>query len=147
MKRILFLLSTLLFISMGAGAQKSEVFVNDGAAIRGYDVVAYFKENKAVKGSKDFSFNWNNAIWFFASKQNLDSFKKAPEKFAPQYGGYCAYGTSEGHKAPTEPDAFTIVNGKLYFNYNKDVQVMWRKDKEARIITADKNWTDLKDKE
>ncbi len=147
MKTILFFLSAIIFISTGAVAQKSEVFIANGAALNGYDVVAYFKENKAVKGSKELSAHWNNATWFFSTKQNLDSFKSEPEKFAPQYGGYCAYGTSEGHKASTEPDAFAIVNGKLYFNYNRDVQVMWQKEKEERIKTADKKWPEIKDKE
>ena len=147
MKKILFFLGATIFISAGATAQKSEVFIANGAALNGYDVVAYFKENKAVKGSKELSVNVNNATWYFSTKQNLDSFKAAPEKFVPQYGGYCAYGTSEGHKAPTEPDAFTIVNGKLYFNYNKDVQAMWQKERDERIKTADKNWGEIKDKE
>ena len=147
MKRILFLLSVALCVTGNMFAQKSAVFVSDNAAIHGYDAVAYFKESKPVKGTKEFSLDWNNATWYFSNKENMESFKKAPEKYAPQYGGYCAYGTSEGHKAPTEPDAWAIVNGKLYFNYNKDVQTMWLKDKEERIKTADKKWVDIKDKE
>lgn len=147
MKKILFFLSTVLIISVSVSAQKSAVFVTGGIAINGYDAVAYFKESKAVKGISGFSYNWNNATWYFSSKENLANFKTAPEKFAPQYGGYCAYGTSEGHKAPTEADAWTIVNNKLYFNYNKDVKALWLKDTSKLIEKADKNWTDLKDKE
>ncbi|MEP7317530.1 MAG: YHS domain-containing (seleno)protein [Panacibacter sp.] len=147
MKKILFFLSTILIISLNATAQKSAVFVDNNVAIRGYDVVAYFKDNKPVKGKKELSYNWNNAAWYFSNKENLADFKAAPEKFAPQYGGYCAYGTSEGHKAPTQPDAFSIVNGRLYFNYNKDVQIMWLRDTTKLIEKADKNWQDIKDKE
>lgn len=125
-------------------AQSSEVFVTDEGAIQGYDAVAYFKEGKPLKGKSEFSTLWNGAQWSFSSKQNLEMFKSNPEKYAPQYGGYCAYGTSEGHKAPTQPDAFTIVNGKLYLNYNKDVRTEWSKNKKERILQADKNWPTVK---
>jgi hypothetical protein len=76
----------------------------------------------------------------------LEAFKANPEKYAPQYGGFCAYGTSEGHKAPTQPDAWTIVNDKLYFNYNKDVKVLWNKNQSERIKKADENWIEIKGK-
>jgi YHS domain-containing protein len=128
-------------------AQKSEVFTKSGTAINGYDPVAYFKEGQAAKGTDQFVYNWNGADWRFSNQQNLDSFKTSPQKFAPQYGGYCAYGMYEGHKAPTEPDAWTIVNGKLYFNYNLKVRELWRDKKEEKIETADKNWPGIKDKE
>lgn len=128
-------------------AQKSEVFKSSGKAIRGYDPVAYFTEGKAVKGSEKLSFHWNDADWYFSSTQNLNSFSKDPGKYAPQYGGYCAYGLSEGHKAPTDPDAWTIVDGKLYLNYSKDVRAKWRENENERIAKADANWPQLKDKE
>ncbi len=147
MKKIMFFLTAVLVISVSVSAQKSEVFISNDAAISGYDAVAYFKESKPVKGKVELSYNWNNAIWYFSTKENLNDFKAAPEKFAPQYGGYCAYGTSQGHKAPTEPDAWTIVHNKLYFNYNKDVKAMWLKDTTNLIEKGDKNWPQIKDKE
>ncbi|HXB44544.1 MAG TPA: YHS domain-containing (seleno)protein, partial [Puia sp.] len=70
-----------------------------------------------------------------------------PAKYAPQYGGYCAYGLTGNHKAPTEPDAWTIIDGKLYLNYNKEVQGIWNKKQKEYISTADKNWPALKNKE
>lgn len=76
----------------------------------------------------------------------MEAFKANSEKYAPQYGGFCAYGTSEGHKAPTQPDAWTIVNDKLYFNYNKDVKVLWNKNQSERIKKADENWIEIKGK-
>lgn len=133
-----------MIILVPAWAQSGEVFTTEEGAIRGYDPVAYFKEGMPVKGKKEFSITWNNAVWLFSSKQNLETFQSAPEKFAPQYGGYCAYGTSEGHKAPTEPDAFTIVNGKLYLNYNNDVKATWSENRQERIEKADKNWPMVK---
>jgi len=133
--------------SLITSAQKSEVFTKSGTAISGYDPVAYFKEGHATKGTVQFVYNWNGADWYFSNQQNLDSFKTSPQKFAPQYGGYCAYGMYEGHKAPTDPDAWTIVNGKLYFNYNLKVRELWRDKKEEKIETADKNWPAIKDKD
>jgi len=143
----MFILGFLLLTSFSVTAQRSEVFIKSGIAIQGYDAVAYFKEGKAIIGNEQFSFKWNDANWNFANQQNLDSFKLNPEKLAPQYGGYCAYGMSEGHKAPTDPNAFTIVNDKLYLNYNPKVKELWNKNQAKRIEDADKNWPVLKSKE
>ena len=141
------MLAFILATTFSTKAQKSEIFVKDDAAIRGYDAVAYFTAGKPMKGSKEFSVSYKGAVWYFSSKQNADLFKGNPEKYVPQYGGYCAYGMSDNHKAPTEPDAWTIINGKLYLNYNKDVQTKWNKKQQEYIITADKNWQVIKNKE
>ena len=146
MKKRILMFSILVFASLSLFSQKSETFVQSGKAIRGYDPVAYFSEGKPVKGDEKLVYNWNNANWYFSSQQNLDLFKANPEKYAPQYGGYCAYGLSEGHKAPTDADAWTIEDGKLYLNYNTDVRKMWSKEKKERIEKADKNWPTVKDK-
>ena len=137
----------MLFVSAVSFAQKPQAFEEKGIAINGYDAVAYFKEGKPVMGKKTFLFQWHDAYWLFSSKQNLDSFAHNPEKYAPQFGGYCAYGLSEGHKAPTQPDAWTIVDGKLYFNYDTEVRELWKKEMDDRIKHADENWPALKDKE
>ena len=147
MKKVIVSMSLLFFISLAAVAQKSEVFSPSDGAIHGYDPVAYFKESKPVKGDKKYSLSWNSATWYFASQQNLDAFKADPGKYAPQYGGYCAYGLANGHKATTEPDAWLISDGKLYLNYDKDVQVKWQKKQTEYIQTADKIWPEIKDKE
>ena len=147
MKKILLMSGFLLLAVAGSFAQKSAVFNPAEGAIHGYDPVAYFKESKPVKGDKKYSLPWNSATWYFASQENLDAFKASPEKFAPQYGGYCAYGLAGGHKAPTDPEAWLIKDDKLYLNYNKDVQVMWKKKQAEYIVTADKLWPTLKDKE
>lgn len=145
-KLTLIFLSTLLVVAKLAG-QKSPVFEINGKAIRGYDVVAYYVKGEAVLGADSLNLKWNNSIWYFSTKSNLELFKAAPEKYAPQYGGYCAYGTADGHKAPTQPDAWTIVNGKLYLNYNTKVKGLWIKDSEGYIKKADIKWPSLKDKE
>ncbi len=147
MKKVFFVIGFLVVGSINVFAQKSSVFNPSDGAIHGYDPVSYFTESKPVKGDKQYSFAWNGATWYFASQQNLDAFKTNPEKFAPQYGGYCAYGLADGHKAPTDPQAWLVADGKLYLNYNKEVQLMWKKKQEEYIQKANKNWPTLKDKE
>ena len=97
-----------------------------------------------VKGRPEYTYKWKNANWYFSSQQNLDDFKADPEIFAPQFGGYCAYGMAEGHKAPTSPDAWTVLNNKLYLNYNKSVKELWDKDRPGNIEKANKNWPTVK---
>ena len=147
MQKTVIVFFSFLLISSAAICQKSSVFETDGKAIRGYDVVAYFALGEPVKGVDSFGVKWNNTTWLFSSMKNLETFNSSPEKYAPQYGGYCAYGTADGHKAPTQPDAWAIVDGKLYFNYNKKVKTIWDKDQQGFIEKANKNWPDLKDKE
>ena len=129
---------------MSSAHSQREVFSKSNLAIQGYDAVAYFKNSKPVLGKKEFSYQWKDATWNFASQENLEDFKTNPEKFAPQFGGYCAYGVADGHKAPTSPDAWTIVDEKLYLNYNKDVRALWKKDQQAFIKKANENWSDVK---
>ncbi len=142
MKRILFGLG--LIFSTSLFAQQDEIYVKDNAAINGYDAVAYFKEGKPVKGTAEFSVSYKGVNWNFANKENAEQFKSDPEKYAPQYGGYCAFGCSRGYKAKTSPDAWTIVDGKLYLNYNTDVRDTWNKDQQGYIKKADANWINIK---
>lgn len=121
-------------------AQSPEIFIKNGYAIGGFDAVAYFTENKPLRGDTTISITWKKAKWLFSSKKNADLFQSNPEKYAPQYGGYCAYGCSRGYKATTEPDAFTVSDGKLYLNYNLKTREVWLKDMKAYIEKADKNW-------
>ena len=114
-----------------------------GSAIDGYDPVAYFKESKAVEGSNDFVHEWNDSKWYFSSAENKADFIAAPEKYAPQYGGYCAWAVSQGYTAPTDPNAWHIEDGKLYLNYDQNVQKTWLKDIPGFIKSADKAWPGL----
>jgi len=107
------------------------------------DAVAYHREGKPVLGSAAFVHTWNGADWRFASAANRDAFAASPEQFAPQYGGYCAYGTSQGYKVSTQPDAFAIVDGKLYLNYSKPVQATWNTDRPGFIRVANEQWQTL----
>ena len=114
-----------------------------GTALKGYDAVAYFKAGRPVKGSDEFRHDWNGAKWYFASAENRDEFARNPEKYAPQYGGYCSWAVSRGYTANIDPEAWKIVGGKLYLNYNKDVQKMWEADVPGNIRKADENWPKL----
>jgi YHS domain-containing protein len=114
-----------------------------GTAVTGYDVVAYFRESRAVKGKDEFRYDWKGAKWYFASAANRDEFARSPEKYAPQYGGYCAWAVSNNYTADIDPAAWKIVGGKLYLNYNRDVQKMWEKEQDARIRQGDANWPGL----
>ncbi|MEG3846857.1 YHS domain-containing (seleno)protein [Microcoleus sp. herbarium19] len=125
-----------------------QVFYSEGGiAIRGTDPVAYFTQGKPVKGNPEFAHKWGNTTWQFASAQNRDLFAQNPEKYAPQYGGFCAWAVSQGYTASTDPDAWKIVGDKLYLNYNSAVQWGWEKDVSGNVVKGDKNWPALaKDK-
>ncbi|MFK8019183.1 MAG: YHS domain-containing (seleno)protein [Pseudomonadales bacterium] len=109
-------------------------------AIEGYDPVAYFQQDKAVEGKKNIKHEWMGANWHFSSEANRDLFAANPEKYAPQYGGYCAYAVSQNSTAGIEPDQFTIINDKLYLNYNAKIQKKWTAKRDEYISAADKNW-------
>jgi YHS domain-containing protein len=116
-------------------------------AIKGYDPVAYQTEGKPVKGGSDYVYDWSGAHWQFASQSDLEKFKAAPEKYAPQYGGYCAYAVgAKGEKVGIDPDAFTVLDGKLYLNYSKDIQKKWDADRASYIRKADTIWPTIRDK-
>jgi len=136
----------LIVVSFPALPQ-GPVFKSDEGAIRGYDPVAYFSDGKPVKGVKSYSYKWKDADWYFSSQNNLDLFKNDPQKYAPQFGGFCAYGVSRDYKVKTEPDAWTVVEGKLYLNYDTDVMKTWNKDRANYIGKANSNWVSLEDKE
>lgn len=134
----------LLLLICSAYAQKPEVFSQNDKAIKGYDPVAYFTDSKPVQGKEEFKLSYAGANWFFSSQKNLELFKSNPSKYMPQYGGYCAFGLAGGYKAPISPDAWTIVDNKLYLNYNKKVQEDWTADRAEMIKKADKNWPTVK---
>jgi YHS domain-containing protein len=112
-------------------------------AIKGYDTVAYFTEGKPVQGNEQYLTEYNKATWLFASQENLKLFIANPEKYAPQYGGYCAYAVSQNSTASIKPELFTIVDGKLYLNYNQSVNEKWLANRQDFVVQADKNWPTL----
>lgn len=132
---------TGLFAATPARAEP-QVYVNSatGEAINGYDPVGYFIEMKPVRGDAAYTFEWKGAPFLFASAENRDLFAADPEKYAPQYGGYCAYAMAQGAFATTAPEAWTVRSGKLYLNYSTGVRQLWQKDPEDFIAKADGYW-------
>jgi YHS domain-containing protein len=124
----------------------NEVFYeDDGLAIRGYDPVAYFTEGQPVEGSQEFSYQWGNATWRFASAENRDLFVNNPEQYAPQYGGFCAWAVSQGYTAAIDPNAWKIVDGRLYLNATRGVQRRWERDIPGHIAQGDQNWPGIRE--
>ena len=127
---------------LAARAASPEIFTGlvKGVAVGGYDPVAYFAEHKPVPGKADITYSWKDATWRFASKENRDLFGANPGKYAPRYGGYCAYAVSQGAIAKGDPQVWKIVDRKLYLNLSPSVQKLWENDIPGYIKAADKNW-------
>ena len=130
----------VLLGTSGTATGISPIYSENSVAIDGTDPVAYFTEGTAIAGVDTFTHGWNGAIWKFSTRENRIAFAADPTSYAPQYGGYCAYAVSEGYTAPTVPEAWTIVEGKLYLNFSLRIQRRWEQDIPGRIAAADKNW-------
>jgi hypothetical protein len=141
MRSIIFSIVMFTQLVMVAQTQSQAIFfTTKEGAIKGYDPVNYFIKGKPEKGLKTISHLWEGATWYFSSEANKALFTSNPEKYAPQYGGYCAYGWAQGYAVKIEPDAWAIEGGKLYLNYNKNVQKDWDKDRSGYIKKADENY-------
>lgn len=133
-------LGTAPLLAPKARAGTPPVYAEGGLAVDGTDVVAYFTEGRPVAGDPAFTHDWRGVTWRFASAANRDAFAAEPERYAPQYGGYCAWAVSEGYTASTVPEAWRIVEGKLYLNYSRRIQRRWERDIPGRIAAGDANW-------
>lgn len=143
LKSLILAFGLLTALAGGAFADQVSNYTKDGVAIGGADPVAYFTMNKSVVGSADFTHDWNGVTWRFASAENRDAFKMEPVKYAPQYGGYCAIGTSYGKKVPIDVTQFKVEGGKLYLNSGAGAQGMFLKNTMGVIKKADKNWMSI----
>ncbi len=137
-----FVFTAVFGLAIGS-ASAGEFFEKEDLAIDGYDPVAYFTEQKPVKGSSEFRADYQGSTFQFVSAAHRDTFRTDPEKFAPQYGGYCAYGMAKGYKASIDPAAFTVVGNKLYLNYNETIRSRWLSDTSSYIQKADANWPEV----
>jgi YHS domain-containing protein len=134
------LIALMLMSRLAVGGEYFEV---DGLALRGYDPVAYVESNAPTKGLPEFSHEYQGSRFLFASAKNQSAFASDPARYAPQFGGYCALGTANGYKVATEPDAFRVVDGKLYLNYNRKVLDLWLQDTAGYISRANRNWPEV----
>ena len=138
---LVFITIAFTIVTSQALAEQAPVFTGRGEfAINGYDAVAYHKQQKPVKGDSDFRVEWNGATWRFDSQENRDLFESDPERWAPAYGGYCAWAVSNNYTAKTDPDAWSIVDDRLYLNYSRSVRRTWGKDIPGNIARGDANW-------
>ena len=149
--------SLFLIVGIGIAAavwigwNKSEDFrkINttaENVAVKGFDTVAFFTAERAVEGNPQYSFIWNGAKWYFSSAENMEKFKAAPDAYAPQFGGYCAWAVSKGYTADGDPNVWKIVDGKLYLNYNQQVKEKWEAEEQQRIEEGKRNWEEFKKK-
>ena len=128
------------FVIRPALAQTPGVYAEGGIAIDGTDPVAYFTEGRPVAGDASITHAWNGVTWRFSSAANRDAFAADPEAYAPQFGGYCAWAVSQNYTAPTEPDAWTIHDGKLYLNFNRRIRRRWERDIPGNVAKGEANW-------
>jgi YHS domain-containing protein len=140
---ILISLSFILLLAGFGGSAAGKAPESD-VAIKGYDTVAYFKDGKALKGSESFTFPWHGMTWYFLSKENRDLFAGSPEKYAPQYDGWCAWAMTESRLAITDPEVWKIVDGKLYLNCSREAYEKWSRDIPGNIKKADSIWPTLR---
>lgn len=127
-------------LSTHAIAATPEVYNEGGIAVDGSDVVGYFTEGKPVAGDPAITHDYMGVTWQFSSEANRDLFAADPAAYAPQYGGYCAYAVSQGYTASTVPEAWSIVDDKLYLNFSTSVRRRWERDIPGHIAAGDANW-------
>lgn len=119
----------------------------DGVAIHGYDVVAYFTREEAMEGSEEYEVEHRGALFRFSSEEHRDLFVEDPEAYMPEYGGYCALGMAGDYKDGMHPEAFSIVDGRLFFNLTPAIHRGWQRNRERLIEDADANWPEARDSE
>jgi YHS domain-containing protein len=151
-KRTFVALAAAIALTAGAAATSAVAAGPDvnatitGLALRGYDPVAYFTDGKPVPGDFTITARYDGATYRFASEEHKALFEKDPVKYLPQYGGFCAYGTAQGHKVDGDPTVWKIVEDKLYLNLAPAVSARWNQDISGNIKSANDKWPSLKDK-
>lgn len=146
MKRMLVVLMLFSALSTIATAKDLLNLNGNGVAIQGYDPVAFFTDNRPVKGNPQFQSDYRGAKYYFASAEHKAAFDKEPAKYEPQFGGYCAYGASQGHPAPIKIEAWQIVNGRLLMQYDLSIKDKFNKDQQGNLHKADQNWPGIVEK-
>lgn len=137
-----------LFVALSGIAVAKELknLDKNGVAIQSYDPVAFFTDNRPVRGSSQFQSEYQGAKYYFASAEHKAAFDKDPSKYEPQFGGYCAYGASQGHPAPIKIEAWQIVNGRLLMQYDLGIKGKFNKDQPGNLHKADQNWPAIVEK-
>lgn len=123
---------------------KNEIYINNGLALGGYDIVQIFECHEIKTGHPSYQFEYEGAVWSFSSEDNLRLFRTNPLKYKPAFGGFCAYGISQGYKAPTRIDLFEVVDNVLYFNFSPYIKSFWVRHHVFLIDKADDEWLAIK---
>lgn len=148
-KRVLAVTSVMIaLVAIGAGLflrslgmfSSAEIYATDEGAIDGYDPVAYFTLGQPTRGAADITHEWKGATWRFANAAHRDAFIAEPEKYAPQFGGYCAFAVSKNYTAKVDPEAWAIVDDQLFLNFDDKVATEWKASAGPRIAAARENW-------
>ncbi|WP_404365486.1 YHS domain-containing (seleno)protein [Marinobacter sp.] len=142
MNRLLALAALVILLTTSALASESPVYTGliGNTAAGGYDIVSYFESGEPAKGSTQFTASYKGATWRFTNAENLRRFQQDPARYAPAYGGYCAWAVSQGYLAKGDPKHWAIRDGRLYLNYDESVHNRWLEDPESFIRQADANW-------
>lgn len=133
----------VLVMTLAAGPTAAGELVNagpDGVAVKGYDVVAYFTEGRPVRGDERYAHSWQEATWYFANETHLAAFAAEPARYAPRYGGFCAGGVALGNRSPIDPEAFVIIDGRLYLSFDEPTAENFEATADESIAKADANW-------
>lgn len=143
--KLLAFVAILFATSANVSAGEDPIYTGwtNSRAVSGYDTVAYHTEGKAIEGKKQYQTEYMGAEWRFASQENLNLFLENPDKYRPQYGGYCSWAVARGYTASGDPEEWKIVDGKLYLNYNAEVKAKWEADIPGFIQSADKTFPTL----
>lgn len=145
MKLYTFLLTLLFLAGISSGTFAANIHTNSTTGVQGYDLVSYHSESGPVRGNGHHVSEHDGVTYLFSSKENKQAFDENPQKYLPEYGGYCAYGVSVGKKFVGDPQVWKLVDGKLYLNLDENIQKEWEKDIPGRIAMADKEWPKIKD--
>ena len=142
-----FLPAVALLVAVMATPVFGKDVTHSTPGLSGYDPVSYFTEGTPQRGSGYHVADYQGVTYAFTSEEHKEMFQGNPEKYAPAYGGWCAYGVAVGKKFVADPEVWKIVKGKLYVNLDRDIQSKWNEDIPGHIKTADENWTEIRDKE
>lgn len=139
-RMLVFIFTTIVSVAASAATKPAVNTSRGDLALRGYDAVAYQSDGTPTIGSAALEYRWKNAIWRFATADHRDRFAADPERYAPQFGGYCAYAVSRGYTADGDPNVWRIVDGRLYLNYSTQARELWEKDVPGNIVLGQRNW-------
>ena len=135
-----------MVLAAWAGSKPAVNISRGQLALRGYDAVSYWAENRPTPGVAEFEYRRYGAVWRFSTAANRDTFARNPARYTPEFGGYCAYAVSRGYTADGDPNVWRMVDGRLYLNYSTRAQKLWEEDIPGNIASGRRNWPGVLEK-